>query len=241
MKVNSLLLLLTVISFPARALTVTCVTPESIEEDGAMDCQDNGKFGEAAIACMKDLERAIAERTKRAQLELAASNAAHSAMGNAQNHNFAGSEADYAISQASLSDLIAASKHIRKRVDSYLDHVYYPTDWDAPEELIGDVNEYIEGEPCYAENAEGIKGIVKRIDGYIEQFEQAKVASAKRGTTSSGREGLQNSIGHGAVTGGKSTPGAPGKMQRVPSGKSNNGRSDITGVKEDKQKQLQKR
>lgn len=237
----SKLLLLALLSSNAHALTVTCVTPESIEEDGAMDCQDNGKFGEAAIACMKDLERAIAERTKSAQLQLAASNAAHSAMGNAQNNNFAGSEADYAISQASLSDLIAASKHIRKRVDSYLDHVYYPTDWDAPEELIGDPVEYIEGEPCYAENAEGIKGIVKRIDGYIEQFEQAKVASMKRGTTSGGREGLQNSIGHGAVTGGKSTPGAPGTMQRVPSGKSNNGRSDITGVKEDKQKQLQKR
>ncbi len=219
-------------------ITITCQPPEAIEEAGAGDCFDNGQFGESAIACFRDLERVVKARTKQAQGELAASNALHNAMGNAQNQNFAGSEADYAISQAALSELLSASKFVRKRVDSYLDHLYYPTDWDAPEELIGDPAEYIEGEDCYAENAEGIKGIVKKIDGYIDQFEKAKLASKQRGTTSGGREGMQNSIGSGSVQGGKMSQGAPAKNKRVPSGKSSNGSSDITGVKQDKEKRL---
>lgn len=219
--------------FPLSAnalVKLACPTTESFEED-VKECEDNGKIAQAGIDCTTSLEKAIQEQSAVAAKAMSASNTKIvDKGGNAQTHNFAGSGADYAITQATLAELIAAAKKARNQVEDYHMNIYYPEDFDAPEEMIGDPEEFIAESECFGENKRGLMGLVDKIDRHIADLEKTKALASAKGLTSGSRqEGMQNSL----VKGAKDTKAVGSK---TPKGTSTNGKSDITGVKEDKQK-----
>jgi len=228
-----------VILFPDHAFSavqLSCPDTQKIEEEAEV-CEDNGKFGEAGIECLSSLEKAIREQSALAKKSMMNSNAALiDKAGNAQTSNFAGSGADYRIAQKTLEELIDQAKNARAKVESYHLNIFYPEDFDAPEEVIGDVEEFLEESECFSENKNGLMKIVDKIDKHIADLEKTRIASSQKGVTSGNREeGMQNSL----VNGVSNTKGQ-GAAVPVPAGKSQNGTSDITGVQEDKNKQKAK-
>lgn len=205
-------------------------------KENAESCRDNKTFGQAGLDCYNALQRAIQARAAAAKAQMAASNVAKiDNAGNQQNHNFQGAHADYGISQDALTELIANARLAHGSVDGYLNNIIFPEDFDAPEELIGDMFEFIDSEPCYNENRLGLEDLKKRIEKNIKELEAAKAASLARANVSGHREthtgSLTQPVAHGAAGIGAGTP--------VPSGHARNPASSITGVQEDKAKRVQ--
>lgn len=66
--------------------------------------------------------------------------------------------------------VLAAAKKAKEYVSSYRDNIYYPEDWDAPQELIGDPIDFFDSEKCYAEARDSLKKTESSIDRYIAEF-----------------------------------------------------------------------
>lgn len=215
------------------AVKISCPSLQSLEEN-ASECGDNNYFQQAGRQCLKAFEKAIQQRSVLAQAQLAASNLALvDKAGNSQNHNFGGSEADYDISQEALAELIDAGKKARNSVDDYLKHIYFPEDFDAPEEIIGDPMEFLDNNACYAEVESDLKSVLKKIDQHLAELAKTKEASKIRGNTSGSREGLQNSLTTGVS---RASDGSAGAQPVPKKGNSQKSNSDITGIKEDEAK-----
>lgn len=187
---------------PAQAAKplFSCVTADSID-DGQGDCEVNQKFSTAGLECLQTLEAAIQARSKVANAQMNASNIANTVTkGNAQNHTFQGGGANYDISQQALAELINAAKVARATVSGQMDHLYYPEDFDAPQEVIGDPMEFLTNTSCYGENEKILKDAVKRIDQHIADLQKAKVASAQRENINIQNDNKgQGSIGSGPI------------------------------------------
>jgi len=230
------LVCLALLSTEARAgASFACAALDSIKEVTAFECDDNHFYGQAGLDCLHSLESAIQSRAALAAKQMAASNAEHvDQAGNAQTHNFQGSNGDYSLSDEALAELIANAKAARENVDQYLNNVYYPEDWDAPEELIGDTNDFLDDNECYADNRDGLRQVKKKIEGYIDQLQAAKTASLERAKISSERNVGQDSLNVQIVKGGTSGEGSG--VKDVPKGHSPTPASTITGVHEDAEK-----
>lgn len=70
--------------------------------------------------------------------------------------------------------IVAAAKAAKKYVSAYRDDIYYPEDWDAPEELIGDPMDFFDSEKCYAEARDSLKKTEEAIDRYIDESSQGR-------------------------------------------------------------------
>jgi hypothetical protein len=70
----------------------------------------------------------------------------------------------------SKEEILAAAKSAKKHVSAYRDDIYYPEDWDAPEELIGDPMDFFDSEKCYAEARDSLKKTEEAIDRYIAEY-----------------------------------------------------------------------
>jgi hypothetical protein len=224
-------------AFAGAAVKLECPAVDDFSNEN-MTCEENGKFGQAGVDCLSSLETAIKNQSAVAHKAMMGSNEKLvDKAGNAQTHNFHGSGADYALAQATLEELIASAKKAREKVESYHLNIFYPEDFDAPEEVIGDREEFIMDNPCFSENKLGLMDIVKKIDKDIADLEKTKALAMSKGATSGTRqEGMQNSL----VNGASNTKAAGAKAGAIPKGTSQNGSSDITGVKEDQSKQQKK-
>lgn len=217
-----------------------CATAESVDNNGEGNCEENNeKFAKAGQDCLKTLEAAIQARASVANVQMAASNLAKTVTsGNGQTNNFSGANADYGISQQALADLIEAAKKARRAVEGQLSHIYYPEDFDAPEEVIGDPMDFLNEVSCYSDNEKSLKKTIKTIDQHIADLEKAKLASAQRGNISNTRDqSLQNSVSKGPALKGGSAQGSGA----IKAGTTGNRESDVSGVEESKKKNEQKK
>jgi hypothetical protein len=204
------------------------------EED---DCLNNGKYVESAISCFVDFESLVKAKAGVAAGQLEQSNAAHLANGkNSQANGEAGGASDYKIAVATLDGLIAAGKAARSSIDSYSKNIYFPEDFDAPPEVIGDPMGYLDSSPCYAEPRDMLQDMLQRADLYIADLERSRQAAlAMLGTTSSRDTQLgaaADTRAPASAARGRSGPALKGKKQRNPA-------PDITGVDNDKKKREQ--
>lgn len=221
-------------SMPApAAVSIICHSVKDLSER-TEDCEDNKYFAKAGADCMRAFDRAVKEQSDVVAKLLQASNQEQiDQAGNAQHHTFGGSASDYKIAVNNLNMLIVAAKIARATVDGYLNSIYYPEDFDAPPEVIGDPMEYLDNSACYAENEKSLKGILRDMDKKIVDLEKAKAAAAAMGKTSSGRQSQTDSLTNDANVGAKEQ----GKAQAAPKGKAGSAKSTITGVEENKKKQ----
>ena len=223
----ALALLLLFTSNLAAAKGFTCSTARDLSRNAA-SCDDNGQYADAGIDCLEKLEKLIATKAAAAKITLQLSNAAHVGGGNAkQATSFLGSDADYKIAMAALDDMIASAKKARRNVDSYLDNIFFPEEFDAPEELIGDNLEFIKGSRCYAEPKGLIEKTVETIDQHIADLQRAKQSAAQLGAQSSDRLGK---VGEGDLVRGVETPSTQSAVFGAkPKGKEYRP-SDVTGT-----------
>ncbi len=201
--------------------SITCTNPERLNSE-VQSCDGNSRYGEAGLSCTKQFEQLVQQQAGAASKKMGASNAG---VGSHQAQNFSGAASDYNISKETLDELIRAGEHTKTQVEAYLQNIVYPEDFDAPPAVIGDPIEFLDKEGCYSENRDGLENLLDTIDDHLEDLAKAKAASVARQDTSSGREGnLNNSLVKGAAS-------TKAQGAKVPSGKSQNGASDVTGTK----------
>lgn len=218
---------------PSRAaapkpLACTPVASLDNEED---DCDSNGKYVDAGMACLKALQDRIKAETGTARRQLRSSQNQNIGGGrNSQENTLAGATDGYQISQATLQGLIAAAKIAKANVDSYLGNIYYPEEFDAPREVIGDPEEYLNSEQCYAEPRDLLNDMLDKIDQHIADLEKAKAASAglESGST-------QNDAGLGTQTAPRTRAGTTRgqgatRTRQAPQGQAGARGSDISGT-----------
>lgn len=220
----------------AKAPPLECLDAEQLNSK-VQGCEGNSLYGEAALSCMQKFRALVKDRTKGAAAQMKANAKDLAKEGAGQSQNFAGAEADYAVSQATLGELIEAGKLVSKQMDSYLDNIVFPEDFDAPEELIGDPVAFLDNSGCYSENRDGIENLLDDLDDEIANLEKAKSLSVGKLGVSNSREGLQNTINQ-SVNGRSATvknpaktaaPGAPAPTAK--GGKQAAGASDLSGTK----------
>lgn len=235
---NIYLILFFALSAPSHAaIQASCTSVSSLDE-ATTGCEDNAQFTQAGRKCLQSLEDLIAAQTKVAATQLAAANAKVNATNNAQNVGLQGARADYAISQQTLANLIASAKEARRNVDGYLNHIYYPEDFDAPAEVIGDPVKFLDANDCYSDNERALKSALDQIDKHIRDLERTKSVAMQHGNVSGAREsGLQQSLNK-SVSNKKSGQGSATAVQGQDTGHG----SDVTGVEKDlkNQKSLSK-
>ena len=75
---------------------------------------------------------------------------------------------------------LATAKIAKGYISSYRDNIYYPEDWDAPEELIGDPVDFLDSQKCYAEARDSLKKAEETIDHYISDYGRGRARQEKK-------------------------------------------------------------
>lgn len=218
---------------PAAAKSSACSTARDLDKQ-AESCDDNGLYADAGFDCLEKLESLIQTKAAAAKITLQLSNAAHVGDGKAkQASSFLGSGADYKIAMAALDSMIASAKKARGTVGSYLNNIFFPEEFDAPEELIGDNMEFVKNSRCYAEPKSLIEKTLETIDRHIADLERTKQAAASLGAQSGDRFGK---VGEGDLERGAAVPADAPAIQ----GSKRKGKdfrpSDVTGTEKIKEK-----
>lgn len=232
---KTMILMLTALFLGASpALACPSLSSLDSEED---NCTDNGKYVDAGIGCFLEFEGMVKKDAGEAFVKMSQSNKKHvGGKANSQASGMAGATADLKISEATLDMLIAAGKIAQKSLDGYSRNIYFPEEWDAPEELIGNGLDYLNSSACYAEPRDMLQDMKDRTDRYVKDLEKAKKAVvAMKGVTDSRDQNLDsaNNVRKPAGKGGKASAPVPARKQVQK-------RSTITGVEQDKAKRNQK-
>lgn len=224
--------------FPQPKASQACPAIASLQEESAQECSDNGKMGQAGINCYQAFQKQVKTNSAAAQLSMYAANAASAQkQGNGQAEKFANSVGDFNASTAALDGLIAAGEQAHSNVDSYLHGIYYPEDYNMEEgvfeKMYGSADEFLDGEPCFAENEKGLKDLIQRIDNDVAQLRKTRAAVQAMRATTSGHQNDTTSLNEQAH--GVSAGGAP-QARPVQRGLSSVPASSITGIEQDKAK-----
>jgi regulator of RNase E activity RraB len=214
---------------PARAEDTTCTSVHEIDEH-IQSCEDNKIFLERAQKCYEGFKGL---RTQKA----AEMNKRFERSGNdAQRNDFHAKQRDSDEAVRTHDQMIALGEKMMKEMDGYFDYFEHPEDVDADEEDGDAVDSQVWAESCYRENALGLDKLMDELENDINTMKQARAEEAKHSRLSATvQTNLDNSSLNSAPVGGSSHGEGSGK--RVPSGASQNGASDITGVKQDQEKQ----
>lgn len=218
----------------APAGAIACPSLNSLDNEND-NCEANGKYVDAGIACFMDFEGMVRKDAGEAFVKMSQSNKKHVGSNrNSQASGMAGATADMKISEAALNALILAGKLALRNLDGYSRNIYFPEEWDAPPALIGNGLDYLNSSPCYAEPRDMLQDMQKRTANYIKDLENAKKAVvAMKAITTRRDQNLGNSSSLTSVR----QPSSRGKMGApVPARKQEKKGNTITGVEQDKAK-----
>jgi hypothetical protein len=199
--------------------------------DSTKSCTDNRVFVDEADDCLDRLHDEAARVSK--GMAAGFSKDATSA----QTSKFSSSNEDYKYASATFADLITLTNQVMDEVDSYADYVNLPEDIMNDEVTGGDADAYAAQHPCYAETQDSIDSVMDDLGDMLQEFTDGKTASdAAAATTAIRKTNLDASGSVNATAHGTSKTATPG----TPAAKPKSGASDITGVKQDQEKQKQK-
>lgn len=224
MKISVLLFVLPPTAAHGNELKVLgnfCVPAAELFERAEM-CEDNYLFVQSADSCVERLNREVAAATAELNKNFVKND------GKNQSLNFNSSLRDYNISSKTLARLISINKQAIADVTAY-----YPSLME-PEDLEEAGEEWGESVACWARSRRAILHVTSVLKTKLANLEHTKRIADAHDSTSNRRE-----VNNGVITGGKAgakQTTAAGAGTRVPAGKSVNGTSDISGVKEDKAK-----
>ncbi len=147
-------LLTIVVSLPAIA-KVECTPFETVDKT-AETCEDNGKFLKAGQECMQKLESVISTKT----------NVTIDKLRKMTPNEFKKKK----LSNADKNQLLSAAKHVKKTLRQYKVNLFYPEDFDAPEEAIGNSAEFIYSQTCYSDNLARLEELETISTAYVTIF-----------------------------------------------------------------------
>lgn len=156
---NTKMILIALLSLsPATqaAPALDCPSLESLEAL-AEDCGGNLHFARAAQKCSRSLETALLKT----QLDITAG---LQVPGDAPAKAF----------ENALSNALALAERAREQVAGYRASIYFPEDFDAPEEVIGNAFEFLDANACYAENERYLDGLSSQISAQASLLQKAK-------------------------------------------------------------------
>lgn len=207
------------LAFTAQAsgsdqITIRCETPADLDSR-IVFCSDNAKAAQVAKACLAELDRAFQEAGPELQKFFDAEKGQLSLH---QKKDFKVSGADHERARAKLTSLIDTATY-----NLHLMREYPPVMLDVAEEDVEDPSEHSQ---CFTENYEVVKTVVADLDRKVTELKRTrKVTVALKGAINVSESKLDN----------KSTQLAA-QAPDMRSGKSDNGASDVTGIKESKAK-----
>jgi hypothetical protein len=199
--------------------------------DSTKSCMDNRVFVDEADKCLDRLH----EEAQRVSKGMASGFAKDATA--AQSNKFSSSNEDYVYAAATFADLIMLTNQVMDEVDSYADFVNLPEDIMNDEVTNGDADAYAAQHPCYAETQDSIDSVMDDLGDMLQEFTDGKTASDAAAATSASRKtnldanGSANATAHGT---------SKSSVTNTPAAKPKSGASDITGVKQDQEKQQQK-
>ncbi|HEY8278735.1 MAG TPA: hypothetical protein VIH99_03880 [Bdellovibrionota bacterium] len=214
-----------------------CISMKDLDKE-SVDCNDNGNFVDAGIQCFLGFENLVKKQAGVTAKGMKRSNDKFvNGDRNSQTSGQEGMVSNMNLSVAALDAMIAAGKAARKDIDSYAKNIFFPEEWDAPEEMIGNGLDYLNSSACYAEPRDILNDMVQRTDQYIADLEMARQVATAMKKTSTGRDAnLDQMNGMRLPAAATNGPGA----KAVKKGKKpKNGKSTITGVEEDKKKRTE--
>jgi hypothetical protein len=194
------------------------------------------------VECYRAFQGAVKSNAAATQLGMLALNAASSTnSGNGQSQKFANSAADLSASEASLAALIAAGQQARASVDTYLHGIYLPEDYnmedDDFQEMFGSADEFLNGQPCFYDNEQNLKGLLRKFDTDLAQLAKTKAAVTVMRATNSAH--VTDTTSLNAATASGTSRGSAGQAPTA-RGTPKPPASSITGVEQDRAKQQQK-
>jgi hypothetical protein len=231
MKAILFLGLLALAPRPARA--IFCSNAAVIEAQMEL-CDDNAKLAQAGEACRNEYLKAVRAEQDRLGKELRKGAQA----AGTQNVSEGVSAATYDSTIARLDTLIARGEATHKEEFDYVAHFILPFHWPRelgpmPAKSDPELWKAYDGEFCFGEHRETITHMVADIDQAVADLKKARAeAVALKGGSSANQAHLGNDAG-------KAAAGTHGKGSgSVKGAGSKNGASDITGVEQDKKKQM---
>jgi hypothetical protein len=230
------LLVTTAVFLLTAASALACYSLEELDDEND-DCSTNGKYVDAGIGCFLTFENKVKKEAGEAYVKMKASNKKH-VMGdkNSQASGMAGTTANFKLSEAALDALIAAGKATLGNLDGYSKNIYFPEEWDAPEELIGNGLDYLNSSACYAEPRDMLSDMKKSTEEYIQDLERAKAAiQAMNGINTGNDTKIDNAVNMQQKPAGVGK-GTAYQFKKQPPAK----KSKITGIEEDLKKRQQR-
>jgi hypothetical protein len=196
--------------------------------NGVESCDDNARVSDAGIECIEKFESLVKARgvvLNAASTLLKTANSQRGELGN--------TKTEYKMSEATLRSLIEAGKKAQEVVGKYQNLVVFPEDFDAPDEITGDKEEFLAGNQCYAEPSKILKDVAKDLAHYVKDLETALAANRalEQRTDFSTKSLVQEH--EATIPTGQAPAGAKVKVDYGPEKK--RGMSDISGT-EDKPK-----
>lgn len=236
MSLRNTLLLATLSSLPLavaaqaaeKELRFSCPAVENLA-NSVDSCDDNGDVSDAGIECIEKFEGLVKARG----IVLTAAGALLKNT-NSQKGELGSTKTEYKLSEASLLSLIAAGKKAQEVVGKYQGLVVFPEDFDAPEEVTGDKDEFLKSNQCYSEPAKILKDVSNDLAHYVKDLENALAANRalEQRTDMSSQSLVQEhkaDVPNGAAPARSKVPNASGPEQKQ-------GLSDISGTEDKKKK-----
>lgn len=154
-KFSLFLVLSLFISASALGGEVKCQSLKALDKISG-ECNDNINYVNAGKECLKNLEAFIFSQTKLSV--------------NKVRELSAKTELDSKV----VRKVIRESKSVFDVIKAYRLNIFYPEDWDAPEELIGDGEAFLNSQRCYSQANNSLKSNEETVTLYIKKFSDLK-------------------------------------------------------------------
>ncbi len=228
-----MILLLGLTLFPSQSHAADFCAPLANLHSHIFFCEENTTYAKYAIDC-RDQFRAFAD-AKSAELRKVLSGEIALSNGDAQNIQFKTTQVAYESTDAALAETIKVGSHARGEIVAYGDDFVAPFSYPwmdlGPFPGLHDptVQELFRSARCYKDNMESIERTIAEFDRMISQLKDTRTKAAQLHKSSNGRELKLDELGSLA----SSISGGPAP---IPSGKSVNPASSITGIAQSKAK-----
>lgn len=149
-------LILLFLLFSTAYANLDCESLSSLDNKSE-ECKDNTNYTSAGKNCLKKLEDLILKKTKFTVQKIKSK-----------------SSKINQISRKNRELILDATKDAMSKVQDYRNNIFYPEDWDAPEEVIGDGLKFMNSQKCYADANKTLKEVSETLSSYINIFSGKK-------------------------------------------------------------------
>ncbi len=174
-----------------------CPMFDSLKQEIAT-CEDNLIIGNKAVECLERYTAHVASGQARVHraltFEMAKSLADQSA--SMQSGNYQLTMNSYQKAQNELQRLAADGIQAKLAVDSYLEKLYFPEDWDMPSVTGMSVVDYLRSNPCFAVPRDSIMTAARLLTKMTNDLQRTDAAAAQKNLLTNINNGKIQALGN---------------------------------------------